>query len=184
MEEGRSIVCCTATSQSRAGCVDNDCPGRWGQGWKNSFSSDLGTAITAQCYAIHMFVVRQSWTKVRRGLSYKCGTYNWILHIAHDDANKWPTRVDVCIGYPVLSMLISVCTASYDKTNFPVKWPQAAPSDCLLETIVITGSDRSMPATVPGVLQWDRLWRRQCCSDSWQLRGSLFLLWILHLNQS
>lgn len=81
-------------------------------------------------------------------------------------------------------MLISVCIASYEKTNFPVKWPQATPSDCLLETIVITGSDRSMPATVPGDLQWDRLGRRQCCSDSWQLRGFLFLLWILHLNQS
>lgn len=121
MEEGRSIVCCTATSQSRTGCVDNDCPGRWGQGWKNSFSSDLGTAITAQCYAIHMFVVRLSWTKVQRGLFYKCGTDNWVLHIAHDDANKWPRRVDVCIGYPVLSMLISVCTASYEKNKLPCK---------------------------------------------------------------
>lgn len=87
-----------------------------------------------------MFVVRLSWTKLWRGLMYKCGTDNWVLHVAHDDANKWPTRVDVCIDYPVLSMLISVCIP-YEKINFPVKWPQATPSDCLLETIVVTGSD-------------------------------------------
>lgn len=76
------------------------------------------------------------------------------------------------------------CALLMKKIKFPVKWPQATPSDCLLETFVITGSDSFMPAAVPGDLQWDRLWRRQCCSDSWQVRSSLFLLWILHLNQS
>lgn len=146
--------------------------------------SDLATAITAQCYAIHMFVVRLSWTKLWCGL-YKCGTDNYVLHVAHDDVNKWPTCIDdLCIDYPVLSVLISVCIASYEKIKFPVKWPQATPSVCLLETIVFTGSGSFMPAAVPGDLQWDRLWRRQCCTDAWQVRGSLFLLWILHLNQS
>lgn len=68
---------------------------------------------------------------------------------------------NLCIDYTMVSMLISMCTPPYEKVNFPVKQPQAIPLGCLLETIVITGSDSFMHTAVPGDLHWDRLWRGQ-----------------------